>query len=268
MSTRIARLAAASTLLSLCGVATANFVAFDGNYFQDFNGLAAASLGGGSETLSGTGPHAIEGVLGSTGMAGWFGGNYAGSSSNTEFKAQNGSLSGSAGRGVVFFGTTGSTERALGALSTSNQVNWFGVVLMNDTTTTFTALEVSYIGEQWRAGGADILNTLNFSYGFGGSLDDATTAFDALTFTTPFLGGGEIALDGNDPQYQTAIAATIEGLAWAPGQMMVLRWAGVDLPGQDNGLAIDNLTLVGIPAPGAVTLLAVAGLLGARRRRG
>ena len=254
---------AASLAAGVTGTALAS-VNFNGSYFQDFNGLGTS----GAETITGTGPHAINGILGATGMDGWYGANVGGSSSNTEFKAHNGSLAGSAGRGVVSFGMDGSNERALGALSTSNQVNAFGIVLFNNTSDTFQSLDISFFGEQWRAGDADLFNTLTFSYGFGTSLADATNSFSSLDFLTPNLSGGEIAIDGNAPENRTALGDTITGLNWAPGQSLVLRWDAIDLSGQDNGLAIDDLTLTGvIPAPGVLALIGLAGLAGGRRRR-
>jgi len=244
--------------------ATAATVSFNGSYSQDFNGLGTS----GALSVPGAGPHAIEGVLGSTGMEGWYGANFFGSSSNTEFKAHDGSLSGSAGRGVVFFGANGSSDRALGILPTSNQISSFGVVLTNTTSSSFIGVDISFIGEQWRAGGADIPNVLAFSYGFGTSLQDANIGFGSLDFATPFSGGGEMAVDGNDPMFQTAISGFIGGFDWAPGESLVLRWDLADLPGQDNGLAIDDLTIAGvIPAPGVIVLLTLAGLCGGRRRR-
>jgi MYXO-CTERM domain-containing protein len=252
------------TCATLALAGTASAVNFNGAYFQNFDGLAQS----GATTVAGQGPHAIQGVLGSTGMDGWFGANYIGSSTSTEFKAHDGSLAGSAGRGVVFFGTTGSSDRALGALPTSNQVSSFGLVLTNTSNDTYTALDVSYIGEQWRAGEANVLNVLNFAYGFGTSLNNANTAFTGLNFDAPFLGGGEVAVNGNSPAFQTAISNTITGLTWAPGQSLVLRWNSVDLSGQDNGLAIDDLSITGVvPTPGAIALLGLAGLVGGRRRR-
>lgn len=248
------------------GVVSAAFgsVSFTGSYFQDFDGLGQS----GSATLNGRGPHAINGILGSTGMEGWYGANFTGSSGNTEFKAHNGSLSGATGRGVVFFGADGSTDRALGALPTSNQISSFGVVLTNTSSQTFVALDVSFIGEQWRTGDANIFNVLRFSYGMGTSIEDATTTFTGLDFAAPNLTGGNVALDGNNAANQTAISDVITGLNWAPGQSIVLRWDIQDLTGQDNGLAIDNFYAVGIvPAPGALALLGVAGLVGVRRRR-
>ena len=220
-------------------------VAFDGAYHQSFDGLGQS----GTVTLTGTGPHAINGVLGATGMEGWFGGNFGGSSTNTEFKAHDGSLASSAGRGIISFGTTASAERALGALSTSNQIPSFGVVLTNDTSRTLVALDVSYVGEQWRAGDANMLDVLSFKYGYGASIVDAGTSLPALNFLSPVLSGGNIALNGNSAANQTVIEGTITGLDLAPGESIVLRWDATDLSGQDNGLAIDDLSIVGQPKP-------------------
>lgn len=220
-------------------------VSFQGSYTQHFDGLGQS----GTATLTGIGPHVINGVLGATGLDGWFAGNFGGSSTNTEFKAHDGSLASSAGRGVVSFGTTGSSERALGGLSTSNQIPGFGVVLTNDSNRTLVDVTISYTGEQWRAGDANIADVLNFRYGFGASLTDATTAFAALNFATPVVSGGNIALNGNLPANQTQVSATITGIEWAPGESIVLRWDAIDLSGQDNGLAIDDLSVVGTPKP-------------------
>lgn len=252
--------------LSLAGLAglASGAVNFNGSYAQNFDGLGAT----GAATLTGRGPHALNGVIASTNMDGWEGANFLGTSTNTEVRAQDGSLSGSAGRGVISFGTGGSSDRALGTLATSNQISSFGVVFTNTSTDTYESLRVTYTGEQWRAGEAGLLNTLAFAYGFGGDLNAATTGFSALTFTTPNLTGGEIGINGNLASNQGVVDATITGLNWAPGTSLVLRWNGGDLTGQDNGLAIDNLNITGIvPAPGSLALLAIGGLVGGRRRR-
>ncbi|MBL9001321.1 MAG: PEP-CTERM sorting domain-containing protein [Phycisphaerae bacterium] len=246
---------------ALAGTSVAQ-VNFTGVYAQDFNGLAQS----GSTVLTGRGPHSLLGVLGSTGVEGWEGANPSGTSGNTEVRAHNGGLAGSSGRGVVFFGTDGSSDRALGALPTSNQVSSFGVLLTNNSTDTFTGVDISYFGEQWRAGGADIPNLLSFFYGFGPSIDAATTAFTALDFAAPNLSGGELAIDGNAAGNRQFISATIADLAWAPGTTLALRWNIADLPGQDNGLGIDDFRIVGIPGPGSLALLGL-GMIGCGRRR-
>ncbi|MFM1890451.1 MAG: hypothetical protein RLZZ565_1208 [Planctomycetota bacterium] len=233
--------AACGTLL--IASAAAAQISFNGSYTQSFDGLGQT----GAVTLTGRGPHALEGVLGATGVDGWFGANFLGSSLNTEFKAQDGSLASSAGRGVISFGPDGSSERALGALPTSNQISSFGVVLVNDTAETFAAIDLAFVGEQWRAGGADIPNALLFRFGYGGSLEDATEPIASFDFLAPNLSGGEVAIDGNDPANQSSIDGTLGGLVWAPGESIVLRWDMTEFSGQDNGLAIDDLSVLGIP---------------------
>lgn len=239
-------------------------VSFSGSYTQSFDGL----FNSGNTTLTGRGPFSLDGNVGgglvSTGMAGWTGANFDGSSGNTEVRAQNGSQSGSAGRGVVSFGQTGSTERALGALPTSNQINQFGVTFSNTSGSTITQLEISFYGEQWRAGDAGVSNTLSFFYGLGGGLISATTSFAALDFSSPNTAGGNAALDGNAAANRQLISATITGLNWSSGATLTLRWNMNEVSGQDTGLAIDDFSMA-IPTPGAVALLGLAGLTARRR---
>jgi hypothetical protein len=103
----------------------------------------------------------------------------------------------------VFFGDNGSSDRALGYLPTSNQSGGFGLVLINASADIYTAIDISYVGEQWRAGEANILNVLTFSYGMGTTLTDATNSFSSLNFAAVNLAGGEIGINGNDPANQS-----------------------------------------------------------------
>ncbi|HMP08334.1 MAG TPA: hypothetical protein PJ982_18445, partial [Lacipirellulaceae bacterium] len=91
--------------------------------------------------------------------------NYAGSSPSTEFRAQDGSQAGSAGRGVVSFGAAGSSDRALGVLATSNQISRFGVAFVNNTATTLNQMSAEFVVEQWRRGNVPSPgNSLAFAY--------------------------------------------------------------------------------------------------------
>jgi hypothetical protein len=214
-------------------------------------------------------------------MEGWYFANSdAGSSTDTEFRAQDGSLAGSGGRGAISFGTTGSTERALGALPTSNNVNSFGLHLINNTSDTFASIDISFVGEQWRFGDRTVPNTLAFSYGVNQLVDTiqsgtGLTSVSQLDFSSPIFNDPttDTALDGNLPANQTAKSHTIGGLNWQPGQSLILRWVIDQESGQDAGLAIDNLSLTAnaapIPEPSGLVIagLGLMGLLGFRRRR-
>ncbi len=252
--------------IGLASAAHAQSVNYSGGtYSQNFDGLGAS----GSTVLTGRGPFSLTGILGSTGVDGWYGGNAFGSSANSEFRAQDGSLGGNTGRGVVFYGVTGNTERALGVLSTSNQISRFGALFVNNTGDVLTAVTISFTGEQWRRGNVTSPDSLLFSYGLTNSIANAATRYTALDFTSPNTQASptEVALNGNDPLNQTAISATITGLNWASGATLAIAWDITELTGQDDGLAIDNFSLSAIPTPGATALAALALAAAGRRRR-
>jgi len=252
---------------------SATVVPFVDTYSQDFNGLNQS----GAQTLTGKGPHPFSALDSVTltpaisGMQGWYLANPDGTNGNTEYRAQDGSLSGGSGRGVVSFGLTGDSNRSLGALPTSNQISSFGVLLLNISGTTIPAIDVSFTGQQWRAGEPDVVNTLSFAYGSGGSIDSATTPFAALDFSSPITDLFDTALDGNLPANQVPRSATITGLNWADGTTLALRWNMNELTGQDTGLAINNLQINAVPEPSTVALaaagLGLAGLTARRRQR-
>lgn len=282
MSHRLISLFAKAGLTALLLLAAANVHAAPlsytgGVYSQDFNGLPT-DVTNPVQTLTGKGPHELTAVTGAAGVAGWQFGNFGGSSANTEFRSHDGSLAGNAGRGIISFGTDGDTERALGSLPTGNQISTFGLVLKNDLAYTLTSFSLAYTGEQWRRGNVATPNVLEFSYQVGASAINGGglwASVAALDFTAPItVGPTEVALDGNLAANQTALAATINGINWTPGSTLVLRWISADLSGQDDGLAIDNLSFSAVPEPSTFALAAI-GLAGAacigrfrRRRRG
>jgi hypothetical protein len=236
-----------------------------GTYSQNFNGLPT-NVTNPSQVVTGKGPFYFMGnadisqdIIGASGMDGWQYSNPGGSSANTEFRAQDGSNGSSSGRGVQSFGINGSTNRALGALSTSNQVNTFGMLLINNTaSTTFTSLTLSYTGEVWRIGDASPPDVLTFAYGLptdtndinslilGGdtNLDfhgDSTSNYATIKPTVPVASG--VMVDGTNSINQSSVSDTITGISWAPGQVFAIRWLGQNNTGQDDGLGIDNFSL-------------------------
>lgn len=264
----------AFALFALLATSTASVAAplgyAGGTYTQDFNDLPT-DVTNPSQVITGRGPHEFSVVTGATNLTGWQLANFTGSSSNTEFRSQDGSLSGSSGRGVISYGANGSTDRALGTLSTSNQISSFGLAIQNNTGQVIDSFALSYTGEQWRRGDVTTADTLAFAYGFGADLTAATTSFAALSFTEPNLGSPtNTALNGNAPANQAAVAGTVTGLTWNPGQVLVLRWNSQDLTGQDNGLGIDNLAFSAhaVPEPSTLVLAGcgIVGLVVATRR--
>ena len=210
-----------------------------------------------------------------TGLTGWQGNNLGLSGGTTvatgttsEYRSQDGSLSGSGGRGLISYGTNDSTERALGALPTSNQINNFGLVLLNNSSDTYNSFTLAYTGEQWRRGEPGVTNTMTFAYGVAAPNIDA-----ALSFANPNNQAAptQVALDGNLAINQVAVLGSVGGLNWAPGQTLVLRWAMSEGTGQDNGMGIDNVEFTAqvVPEPSTLVLGAIAlvGLIGYRVRR-
>jgi hypothetical protein len=192
---------------------------------------------------------------------------------DTEWRAQNGSLSGSTGRGLVSFGPTGDSDRALGTLATDQQVSRFGLTLQNNSGSVLDAFSLSYSGEQWRSGGTGVTNSLYFSYSIvsaNPSIDGSGfTDVASLTYTASAFSPFQSAVNGND--FSTAISGGVSGITWNPGDYLIIRWSGEDKTGQDNGLAVDNVsfsaTAVPEPATWALLGLGAAGVLALRRRR-
>jgi hypothetical protein len=253
-----------AVLLMTMDVAAAPISYSGGTYTQDFNGLPVT----GSTTLLTRGPHDIEGVLGGSGVPGWTMSNYSGTGADTEYRAQDGSLAGgSGGRGVVSFGTTSSSERALGELPTSNQIGRFGVAFTNDTTSTLTQFSLSFTGEQWRRG--DILapapapgNTISYQYSVGATNINTGAFTNIGSFSSPNtqLAPLNVALDGNLAANQVAVSAFVTNINWAPGTTLTVRWNGFDVSGQDDGLAIDNVNFsADVPEPATFALAVIMG---------
>lgn len=155
--------------------------------------------------------------------------------------------------GIYSYGTSGTTERALGSVASGSTVPAFGVRLSNSTGNTITSLLISYTGEQWRSS-TSTQNLLAFSYQIGATdLTSGTwTAVTALNFTgaSPVTSNG--ALNGNTNT--TSISSTITGLNIANNQEFWLRWVDTNDTGNDAGLAIDNFSISVLSPPSTPTV--------------
>jgi hypothetical protein len=175
------------------------------------------------------------------------------------------------------FGTSGQTERALGSLSSNTLANagdyqFTGVQVRNNTGQTITQFTLGYTGEQWRDGGAGVVQKLDFQYSLtAGDIKGAFNTFtdvDALDFASPKSSATAATLDGNNAANRTVFTpVTVGNLNWAPGTDLWLRWADVNDANSDSGLAIDDLSFTTPePSGSALALCGGLGLLGRRRR--
>jgi DNA/RNA endonuclease G (NUC1) len=214
-----------------------------------------------------------------TTIPGWY-------ASRTAYNVGNGSSNAGA---LYSFGTGTASDRALGSVgSGSTGTIFWGVKLTNNTGATITSLNISYVGEQWRNGGAtspnlSVAQTADFQYQVANSgvitgINTPNTGWlnhDPLDFTSPTFGTtAASALDGNAAANRVAKSSTIT-VTINNGQEIWLRWLDIDHPGNDHALAIDDFSITangsgatnptgtgaanpGSVSPGGTTLLTVA----------
>ena len=253
-----------------------------GAYSENFDGL----LNSGSAALTGVG--AIGAQASIPNLTGWQVARVAGTAS-TAFTIVADTGTASTGR-IYSYGSASSTDRALGSLASGTTAAGIGTSLLNSSSDTFHRITLSFDREIWTVQGttttSTFKDTLAFAYGFssggiaGSSFltNSSMAAFPALDAFSP--ASNEIisvtdasnpvrARDGNSATYQQNVTATIQGLDWAPGQTLFIRWNDSDTGGFDAGIGIDNLTLVAaIPEPscGALLGLGIAALSLLRRK--
>ena len=256
---RIGLAAVLSLLVSGLLQAQSTSISYTGlTYSQNFDTLPNSGTFG---PFSGSGPFDVPTTSGS--LTGWAFQRLSGNTTNAAFLVGDGSIN---NQSVYSYGTTGSTDRALGSLAGSQLVSSFGALLVNNSGSTITFITLTFTGEQWRQGVNP--NTLSFQYSVGAtSISTGTfTSFSALNFTGPKTGAPG-ALDGNLAANQTVVTAIITGLNWTAGSNFVIRWDDANETGANAGLAIDNLSF-SIPEPATVAAGIIGlGLVGVVMRR-
>jgi hypothetical protein len=182
----------------------------------------------------------------------------SGTNANTVYTAGTGSLN--AGD-TYSFGPASNTDRAFGGLLSGSLTPFVGAKFTNNTGQTLTALTIAYTGEQWRLGMAGRgPDRLDFQVS-----TDATTVgnetpaktwsnYDELDFTGPISTGTVGALNGNLAANRTLVSATITGLNIPAGATFWIRWSDFNVSGADDGLAVDDFSLIpGADGPPAVS---------------
>ncbi|WP_181163751.1 T9SS type A sorting domain-containing protein [Pontibacter mangrovi] len=178
---------------------------------------------------------------------------------------------GNSNTGALYnYGSVGSTDRALGSISSTKGGQFtYNLLLQNSTGSTIKGIDLSYVGEQWRISNSTAgQHVISFWYAISSdanafntspSSDKGWTEVPELTFYGPkfYTKGG--ALDGNAPDNRALQQALLQ-LEVPNGYYLMLRWKDADELEADHGLAIDDVNLqwhiqaVEMPAPLPVEL--------------
>ncbi|MBK7426237.1 MAG: hypothetical protein IPI60_03970 [Saprospiraceae bacterium] len=143
------------------------------------------------------------------------------------------------------YGSTGSTDRSLGALRSGTLIPIFGSCFTNNTGSTIASIAISYTGEEWRLGTAARTDQMDFQYSLNATSLTTGTWVDvnSLDFITPNTTAPAGAKDGNAIGNKTDLTTTIIGLSIPNGATFWIRWNDADATGADDGLAVDDFSL-------------------------
>ncbi len=213
----------------------------------------ASAAGTGSISLTSLGVSASQdfNTLATTGTTntalptGWYLSESGSSSMNNDAYAA-GTGSNTAGD-VYSFGASGNTERAFGSLRSGTLVPIVGASFSNDTGGVIAALDISYTGEQWRAGvlNRNAADRLDFQYSTDATSLTTGTWVDVngLDFNSPNINTTLGAQDGNAAANRAAVSASISGLSIANGATVWIRWTDFDISSSDDGLSVDDFSV-------------------------
>ncbi len=221
-------------------------------------GLTGSSLAQSVSIAGGAAPVETFDGLAATGTSsdlpvGWYLAE-SGNNANTTYAADDGSVqSGNS----YSYGSTGSSERAFGALLSGSLTPTLGAQLVNASGGTLGSLLVSYVGEQWRIGALGRVDRLDFQYSLDAtSLTTGTWInVDTLDFIAPNTTGPLGPLDGNAPANRQSISAEVSGLNLATNAVLWVRWTDFNPAGIDDGLAIDDIRFA-VPGDFAPSVMA------------
>jgi trimeric autotransporter adhesin len=216
-----------------------------------------------------------QGPTGTTYEPGWAAVRWAGTGPAGEALTL-GVTAGTASSGGVYnVGPAGDPDRALGSVASGSTVPRFGAQFQNGSGETITDVGVTGVMEQWRTGAsaaADEVIAFEYSLDAADINDAAATwvavpALDLNEKLTASTSAG--AVDGNLADNRLEIGATLNGINWADGGLLTIRWSDADVTGSDGLYALDNFSLAAVPEPSTWALFALgaAGLLGRRLRR-
>ena len=234
-------------LASVQGWGQNSYTTLGSTYSQNFSNLITT----GTQSVTGGNLNNMN-----TGLNGWYFVE-SGTGANTTISTGNGS---SATGDTYSFGTTSAADRSLGGSLSGSLTPNIGYWFTNNTGSTINSIQIAYTGEQWRLGATARVDRLEFQYSTDAtSLTTGTwTSITPLNFTAPTTAGTVGALDGNLTANRTAVSSTITGLSIANGTSVFIRWNDFNATGADDGLAVDDFSLIGNGAPADPTTTSIS----------
>jgi len=167
----------------------------------------------------------------------------SGANGDSAYAASMGSLS--VGN-TYSFGTDG--DRALGEITSEAVQSIFGACFVNNTGYPISRIAVGFAAEQWRLGAADgVSDRLSFQYSIDASDLTSGTWVTVYNYVSRINEGPVGAIIGN--HYQSIFLPSLRTLTAAvpEGGKFFVRWVPADIPGEDDGLAIDYFNLRTFP---------------------
>jgi len=175
-----------------------------------------------------------------------------GSSANTTFRLGNGI---SASPDTYAFGLTqGNPDKAIGSFlgggnfSTSS----YGALFTNGTSKEIKSLEITYYGEHWRSGVSSSRSSgpdsLVFSYSLDAkSLNDGewirVKNLDFTSISNPGISSKDNVMNGNEDANRKKITATIS-VNIPKGAKFWIKWDDINIDGADDGLGVDDFSII------------------------
>lgn len=176
---------------------------------------------------------------------------------------------------LLSFGTTGSSDRALGNYPRTNPSGdqIMQVEVVNNTGGFLSGISLSYYGEQWRQAQGTAVEKperLRVLVSTTSATDGFLYLGSAFDFVAPKDAAANIGLDGNLAENRALITGNYLFSSPLPsGSSFFVRWHDWNDDGTtDHFLAIDDIQIAVIPEPGVLSLALLGlGVWVIRRRR-
>ncbi len=157
------------------------------------------------------------------------------------------------GGGLYNYGSIGSSDRSLGSISSLNAGEFtYTLLLQNTTDRAIQAVDLSYVGEQWRTSNSTAgQHIVSFYYAISSSKNgfkpgpkatEGWVEVPEMKFYGPkyFMAGGPH--NGNLPENRQLLQTSLP-LDIPAGYYLMLRWKDADDLEADHGLAIDDVSI-------------------------